>query len=216
MPWSVETIIQSGGLLAIFLIIFSESGLFFGILFPGDSLLLAAGFLAGQELISIYWLIPLVVTAAVLGDNVGYYIGHRLGPHLFKREDGILFRREYIKRTSEFYDKHGGKTIIIARFFPVIRTFAPVVAGVGKMSWKRFAFFNVIGAFMWGCGLPLIGYSLGRAFPEIDKYFLWFLFITAQVTLIIIIWHVLGDAKRRKNLRQGLAEEFHYFFGRRR
>jgi membrane-associated protein len=157
MPWSVETIIQSGGLLAIFLIIFSESGLFFGVLFPGDSLLLAAGFLAGQDIISIYWLIPVVIVAAILGDNVGYYIGRRLGPRVFRRDDGLLFRREYLEKTHKFYKRHGGKTIIIARFIAVVRTFAPVIAGVAGMTWKRFAFFNVVGAIIWGAGLPLAG-----------------------------------------------------------
>jgi len=214
MPWSVDTIIQSGGLLAIFLIIFSESGLFFGVLFPGDSLLLAAGFLAGQDLISIYWLIPLVIVAAIAGDNVGYYIGRRLGPRVFKRDDGLLFRKEYLEKTSRFYKKHGGKTIIIARFIAVVRTFAPVIAGVAGMSWRRFAFFNVIGAILWGAGLPLIGYAIGTAFPDIDNYFLWFLFICAQLFLIFVLWQVLKDPKIRSRLRTGLRQDWNHFFSK--
>ena len=214
MPWSVDSIIQSGGLIAIFLIIFSESGLFFGVLFPGDSLLLAAGFLAGQDIISIYWLIPLVILAAILGDNVGYYIGRRLGPKVFKRDDGLLFRLEYLEKTNKFYKKHGGKTIVIARFIAVVRTFAPVIAGVAGMSWARFAFFNVVGAVLWGAGLPLLGYAIGTAFPDIDKYFLWFLFISAQLFLAFVLWQVLKDPKVRSRLRTGLRQDWNHYFGK--
>lgn len=214
MPWSVETIIQSGGLLAIFLVVFSESGLFFGILFPGDSLLLAAGFLAGQDIISIYWLIPVVIIAAILGDNVGYRIGRQLGPKLFTREDGILFRRDYLQKTDRFYKKHGGKTIVVARFIAVVRTFAPVVAGAGGMKWSRFAFFNVLGGVLWGAGLPLLGYAIGSNFPDLDQYFLWGLFISAQVVLIFVLWQILKNPETRAHIKIGIHQEWRHYFGK--
>src|SRR3972149_11230065 len=137
MLFDSDSIIQSGGLIAIALMVFAESGLLFGFIFPGDSLLLAAGFFAGQGKLPIVWLIVAVVVAAIIGDNVGYRIGRRFGPKLFKRDNGLFFRREYVEQTQSFYQRHGGKTIILARFVPIVRTFAPVVAGVGKMDWRR-------------------------------------------------------------------------------
>ena len=211
---STDTIIQSGGLLAIGLIIFAESGLLFGFIFPGDTLLLAAGFFAGQGRLPIVWLILVTIVAAVIGDNIGYRIGWRLGPKLFKRQDGILFRREYIARTQDFYEKHGGLTIVAARFIAYIRTFAPVIAGVGKMPWQRFAFYNVIGGILWGISLPLIGYFIGYSFPGIDKYFIWFLIISAHILIAIVLIKILKDPKTRYQLAKMMKEEFRYYFSK--
>ena len=201
-------------MLAIGLVIFAESGLLFGFIFPGDTLLLAAGFFAGQGKLSIVGLIVVTFVAAVIGDNVGYRIGWKIGPRLFKRKDGILFRREYIERTQEFYDKHGGLTIVLARFIAYVRTFAPVIAGVGKMPWRRFAFFNVIGAALWGISLPLIGYLIGNSFPGIDKYFIWFLIISAHILVIIALFKVLKNPQTRRHLKKTLKEEFRHYFKR--
>jgi len=132
------TILQSGGLLIVGLFVFAESGLLVGFFLPGDTLLLTAGVFAAQGKISIVWLMIVTVIAAVSGDNVGYSIGRRTGHRIFKKKDGILFRAEYINRAENFYESHGGKTITLARFLPIIRTFAPVVAGVAKMDRKRF------------------------------------------------------------------------------
>lgn len=213
--WNVNDIIQTGGLLAIAAIIFAESGLLFGFIFPGDTLLLAAGFFAGQGKLPIAWLIILTVAAAVLGDNVGYRIGRRLGPQVFKRKDGLLFRQEYIEKTQEFYESHGGLTIILARFIAYIRTFAPVIAGVGNMKWRRFAIFNFIGGVLWGAGLPLIGYAVGYSFPDADKYFIWFLVISAHVLLIIVLIKILKNRETRRVLKTRIAEEWRYLTKRR-
>lgn len=208
--WNVNDIVQTGGLLAVAAIIFAESGLLFGFIFPGDTLLLAAGFFAGQGKLPIAWLIVVTVVAAVLGDNVGYRIGHRLGPRVFKRKDGLLFRQEYIERTQEFYERHGGLTIILARFIAYIRTFAPVIAGVGRMDWRRFAFFNLIGGVLWGAGLPLLGYAVGYSFPDADKYFIWFLIISAHVLLAIVLIKILRNAETRRVLKTRLKEEWRF------
>src|SRR3990167_10893260 len=172
MLFDVESVIRWGGLLIITFMVFAESGLLFGFIFPGDSLLLTAGFFAAQGNLPLVVLMVLVVVAAVVGDNVGYHTGRRFGPSVFKRKDGIFFKKSYIQRAQQFYDRHGGKTIIMARFFPYIRTFAPIVAGVGKMSWLHFAAYNVIGALLWGVGLTLFGYLIGSAAPDIDHYLL--------------------------------------------
>src|SRR3990167_753205 len=147
--FDINQIIESGGLLLIALIVFAESGLLIGFFLPGDTLLLGAGILASQGSPSIGWLIVVVILAAVVGDNVGYEIGKRTGKRIFHKKDGILFRQEHILLAEKFYERHGGKTIILARFTPFIRTFAPVLAGVGNMPHRRFFFFNVTGGIIW-------------------------------------------------------------------
>ena len=142
-------IIKTLGLLGVVLIVFAESGLFFGFFFPGDSLLFTAGFLASQDLISIYWLLILCFLAAVLGDNVGYAFGKKTGPMIFTKEDSLLFHKKHIEKAHKFYEKYGKKTIIFARFVPIVRTFAPIVAGVAGMDYKTFLSFNLIGGFIW-------------------------------------------------------------------
>lgn len=209
-----EHIVQSGGLLVIGLMIFAESGLLFGFIFPGDTLLLAAGFFAGQGKLPIVWLIVVTVIAAVLGDNVGYRIGRKMGPRVFKRSDGLLLRRDYIKRTQAFYDRHGGKTIVLARFIAYIRTFAPVVAGMGKMQWQLFAFYNLLGGILWGVGLPMVGYLIGSSFPGIDKYFISTLIISANILLAIAAWHIFRNPDTRHRLATMVKEDWHHYFGR--
>lgn len=214
LMFSVEHILESGGLLAVGLIIFAESGLFFGFLLPGDTLLLAAGFFAGQGKLPIGWLIGVTIVAAIIGDNVGYQIGRRLGPRIFTRKEGIFFRREYLERTEDFYKKYGGVTIILARFIAYIRTFAPSVAGVGRMAWPKFAAFNVIGGVIWGAGLPLIGYTLGVSFPKLDQYFLTFLFICAQLTLLLLLWEIFRHKDNRQKFKTAIMDMWHHVFRR--
>ncbi len=214
--FSSEHIVQSGGLLAIGLVVFAESGLFFGFFLPGDTLLLTAGFFAGTGKLSIFWLIVVTIVAAILGDNVGYRIGRRLGPSLFKRKDGLLFRQEYIKRTQEFYEKYGGLTIVIARFIAYVRAFAPAVAGVAKMKWSNFAVFNVMGGVLWGLSLPLIGYAVGSSFPTIDKYFILSLIISAHILLAIVAFKVLKNPETRRQLKKHIKEEWKHYFGKKR
>jgi len=168
----------------LFLIIFAESGLFFGFFLPGDSLLLTAGLFAYEGSLSLWILIPSLFVAAILGDNVGYWFGRKTGPPLFTREESFLFKPRNLKAAHDFYEKHGGKTIILARFMPFIRTFAPIVAGAVEMNYRSFMIYNVVGAALWAIGVTVAGYVLGSIFPPevLDRYF----------TLIVVIVIVLS------------------------
>jgi len=168
--YDVEGIIRWGGLLMLVAIVFAETGLMFGFFLPGDSLLVTAGIFAAAGHLDVVGLLLWVTLAAVLGDQLGYYIGYRTGPRIFRREDSLLFKRDHLMRAKAFYEKHGGKTIILARFIPVIRTFAPVVAGVGQMEYRRFVTFNVVGGVLWVWGMTLLGVWLGNAIPNIDDH----------------------------------------------
>ena len=168
--YDVKGLIQAGGLAMIVAIVFAETGLLIGFFLPGDSLLVTAGIFAAAGHLNIVTLLGLVTLAAIVGDQVGYYIGYRSGPMIFKREDSIFFKRAHLLRAQDFYEKHGGKTIILARFMPIVRTFAPVVAGVGAMQYSRFVAYNVVGGFLWVWSMALLGYGLGNAVPDIDKH----------------------------------------------
>lgn len=170
-------LIQTLGLVGVIGIIFAESSLFFGFFLPGDSLLFTAGFLASQELLPIVPLLIGCTVAAILGDSVGYWFGQLVGPKIFTREDSFFFRKSHIRRTQEFYERYGAKTVLIARFVPVVRTFAPILAGVGSMNYRTFLYYNVMGGLVWAFGFVLLGYSLGSLLPAAEKY----------ITLIIII-----------------------------
>ncbi len=163
------TLIKTIGLLGISLIIFAESGLFFGFFLPGDTLLFAAGIFALEGYFPITLLIGVCVLAAILGDNVGYWTGNTMGRGLFERDASFFFNKNRIYDAERFYNKHGSVTIIAARFIPVIRTFAPIVAGVARMRYKTFFIFNVLGAMMWATLLPLMGYYFGSIIPNPDK-----------------------------------------------
>ncbi len=195
--FNVDTIISSGGILIISAIIFAESGLLVGFFLPGDTLLFGAGLAASQGKFRLIWLIVSVVLAAIIGDNVGYSIGRRAGPRIFKKEDGILFRQEYLQKSEEFYEKHGGKTIILARFTPIVRTFAPVVAGAGKMPREKFMFYNIIGGILWGGGMSLLGYTIGGRIPHLDKYIELVIFGVMAISLLLAFGHILKDKKTR-------------------
>jgi membrane-associated protein len=172
--YDVQGLVRFGGLAALTAVIFAETGLLFGFFLPGDSLLVTAGLyctsVAGEQpLLNIVWLNLAAMLAAVAGDTVGYWIGAKSGPKLFTREQSLFFSRKHLLRTKEFYERHGGKTIIIARFLPFARTFAPVVAGVGQMSYRRFLSFNVFGGIGWVGGMTMLGFSLGTIYPPITK-----------------------------------------------
>jgi membrane-associated protein len=162
----VEGIIRWGGLAIICAIVFAETGLLIGFFLPGDSLLFTAGFLAAGGHLNIVLLLVLVTAAAIIGDQVGYLIGYKTGSRIFQREDSRFFKREHLLRTQAFYEKHGGKTIILARFVPIVRTFAPVVAGVASMEYRRFVTYNVVGGFGWVWSMALLGYGLGNIIPR--------------------------------------------------
>lgn len=166
----INGLVQAAGYTGMAAIIFAETGLLIGFFLPGDSMLVTAGLLASQGYIDV-WLLGLVLcVAAVLGDSAGYSIGRTGGQRLFTREDSLLFNRKHLVRAHEFYQRHGGKTIIIARFMPIIRTFAPVVAGMGDMQYSRFLAYNLIGGVAWVWSMLLIGLFLGRTFPGVAKH----------------------------------------------
>jgi len=168
--YNVPELIRLVGSIGLIVIVFAETGLMIGFFLPGDSLLTTAGIFAARGDLNIYWLNVSLTIAAIVGDATGYWIGRRAGKALYNRPNSFFFRREHLIRTHEFYEKHGGKTIIIARFMPIVRTFAPVVAGAADMTYRQFATYNIIGALLWVPSMTLTGYFLGLAFPDIDKH----------------------------------------------
>ena len=184
------------GEIAVILIIFAETGLLFGFFLPGDSLLFTAGLLAHQGKLNIGFLLVGVFVAAFVGDQVGYQVGKRLGPTIFRKPDARLFRQEYVEHTKAFFDKHGPKTVILARFVPVVRTFAPVLAGVGEMEWRVFTLFNMIGALLWAVGVTLAGYLLAAAIGDsVEKY------LYPIIALIILVSFIPPFLEWRKHRR---------------
>lgn len=195
-----ETIIRTGGVLLIAAIIFAESGLLVGFFLPGDTLLFGAGLAASQGELNLVWLIAATVVAAVVGDNVGYSIGRRAGSRIFNKKDGVIFKQEYLETAEKFYEIHGGKTIIIARFVPIVRTFAPVVAGASKMSRERFFAFNIIGGILWGAGMPLLGYYIGSKIPGLDHYIEYVIIGVVLLSLLLAFGHLLHDKRTRQKI----------------
>lgn len=189
--FDLVTFIKAAGYLGIFGFVFAESGLFFGFFLPGDSLLFTAGFLASQGFLDIAWLAIGCVVCAIAGDSVGYAFGHRVGPRLFAREDSRWFKRAHLERARAYYEEHGKKTIILARFIPAIRTFAPIVAGIAGMSYRTFVAYNIIGGILWGAGLTLLGYWLGAAIPSIDRYIIPIVLAIIVVSLIPVVVQVV-------------------------
>ncbi len=193
MHFDLSQIIQTVGYIGLFAIVFAESGLFFGFFLPGDSLLLTAGLLASQGKLEIAILLLILPAAAILGDGVGYWFGKRAGPRIFSRDESLLFRRKNLLAARTFYDRHGGKTIVLARFMPFIRTFAPIVAGAVAMPYRRFLTFNVAGGLLWGVGVTLAGYYLGQAIPEIDRYFLVVVGAVILVSALPALLHLIKE-----------------------
>jgi membrane-associated protein len=189
-------IIKTLGLLGVVSIVFAESGLFFGFFLPGDSLLFTAGFLASQDLISISWLLILCFIAAVTGDSVGYYFGKRVGPSIFSKEDSIFFHKKHIEKAHAFYEKHGKKTILFARFIPIVRTFVPIVAGVAGMEYKTFMSYNVIGGFVWTWSMLGGGYVLGNLIPDVDKYLTPIILVIIAISFIPAIVEYIRHKKK--------------------
>ncbi|MBI3103750.1 VTT domain-containing protein [Candidatus Daviesbacteria bacterium] len=193
-------LIRTVGYLGVFAIVFLESGLLIGFFFPGDSLLFTAGFLASQGFLDIKILIAGCFIFAVLGDSIGYYIGKKLGPKIFTKDSSIFFHKKHLERAQKFYDKHGGKTIILARFVPVIRAFAPVVAGVGTMNYKKFVTYNLIGGVLWAVGITFAGYYLGNLIPNVDQYLLPIVGLIIFVSILPGLHHTLVDAEIRASI----------------
>jgi membrane-associated protein len=199
--YDVQGIVRIGGLAVITAIVFAETGLLVGFFLPGDSLLVTAGLFCtsvdGKDpLLNIVWLNLLVSAAAIIGDTVGYWIGAKAGPKIFTREKSLFFSRKHLLRTKEFYERHGGKTIIIARFIPIIRTFAPVVAGVGRMSYRRFVSYNVFGGIGWSLSMTLLGFTLGKIYPPITKQIDKVIIVIIAVSLMPMVISYLLNRKK--------------------
>lgn len=191
-----DELIRWGGYTVLVAIVFAETGLLVGFFLPGDSLLVTAGLLAGDTLgLNIWVLNGALMAAAIAGDSTGYAIGYHLGIRLFAREDSRFFRRNHLRRTQAFYDKHGAKTIVLARFVPIVRTFAPTVAGAARMPYRTFVTFNVLGGVLWVASMTLIGYFLGRTIPDIEHHLHWVIGVVILVSLIPI-WHEWRNARR--------------------
>jgi membrane-associated protein len=173
-------LVQWAGLFGLAIIIFSETGLLVGFFLPGDSLLVTAGLLAARGYLDVYALAPVLTLAAICGNSVGYSIGRATGPRVFKREESLFFNKKHAIRAHEFYEKYGRKTIVLAQFMPIIRTFAPVVAGVGGMKFRQFITFNVLGAVVWIWSMLGIGYFLGSYIPGIDRHI--------EIVVIIVVF----------------------------
>ncbi|MGZ4688480.1 MAG: DedA family protein [Acidimicrobiia bacterium] len=192
-----KSLIETFGTIGLILIIFAESGLLLGLVFPGDSLLFTAGLLASEHKfgLNIYLVAVGAFVAAVAGAQVGYWLGRRYGPSLFKRPDSRIFKREYVDRSRVFFDKHGAKTIVLARFVPFVRTLVPMMAGIGEMNPGTFFAYNVVGAGLWAAGVTIAGFGLGSAIPNVDKYLLP---IIGVVILISLIPPLLEYRKHKK------------------
>src|SRR3990167_5820535 len=177
-------LIKTVGYLGIFLIIFAEAGLFFGFFLPGDTLLFTAGLLASQGYFDITLLILFITFAAILGDQVGYLFGIKVGPKIFNHDDSFFFKKRYVADAEKFYKEHGKKAIVLARFMPVVRTFIPILAGVGKMHYRTFVTYNIMGGLLWGTGITLAGYFLGQRIPNVDTYLIPILLLIVFASML--------------------------------
>ncbi|MBP7060397.1 MAG: VTT domain-containing protein [Candidatus Moranbacteria bacterium] len=194
------SLIETIGYAGVFGIVFAETGLFLGFFFPGDSLLFVAGFLASIGIFSLPWLLIGIFVSGVLGNVIGYEFGRRVGPKIFNREDSFLFKKAHVLKAQTFYEKHGSKTIVLARFMPIVRTFAPIVAGVANMNYRTFFIYNLAGSLLWTIGLVSLGYTLGSVI-DVDRYLL------PIVALIVIVSFLPGLVGYWREKQSSKAEE---------
>ena len=194
--YSLDDLVRWGGYAVLTAIVFTETGLLIGFFLPGDSLLITAGLVAAAGHLDIWWLNALLILAAVVGDSTGYAIGRRLGPRLFTRPQSLLFNPRHVERTRAFYARHGAKTIVIARFVPIVRTFAPVVAGVGQMEYRRFVFYNIAGGVGWVTGMTWAGYLLGQTIPNIGDHVHVVVAIVIALSLVPIVVELVRERRR--------------------
>jgi membrane-associated protein len=206
---NVDSIIQGGGILAIVAIIFAESGMLLGFFLPGDTLLLATGVFAeqGKLPVPLTLAIALIALAAILGDNTGYQIGKISGKRMFRKKDGILFRHEYVERAEGIYEKYGSKIMLLSHFIAVVRTFVPVVAGIGKMNRLQFFVFDAIGDIAWAVLLTMLGYWFGKKIPNIDHYIIPTVLAVTALSFGPILWHLFGDSVSRRRLFAALRHK---------
>jgi len=195
--YDVRGLIEWGGTALVCLVVFVETGMFVGFFLPGDSLLVTAGVFAGAGRLSVAMLLTLVTLCAILGDQLGYLIGRKAGANLYKRDDSRFFKKRHLKRAHEFYEQYGGKTIILARFVPIIRTFCPPVAGAARMNYAHYLGFDILGGFLWVWSMILVGYTLGRSVPNIDKRIHYVIAVVIVVSLLPAAYHA-WKARPRK------------------
>lgn len=193
----LKGLIAWGGYTVLAVIVFAETGLLVGFFLPGDSLLVTAGVFAALGVLDIVWLNLLLIPVAIAGDALNYAVGRRTGPSIFSRDDGLFFKKAHLLRAQGFYERHGGKTVVLARFLPIVRTFAPYAAGMAGMSYRRFALFNVVGAVAWVLSMTFIGYGLARAIPDVERH------IHVVIAIVIVLSFVPGlievwRARRRR------------------
>lgn len=205
--FDVTHLIQAGGLLLIAAIVFGESGMFIGFFFPGDTLLLTAGVFAAQGKLSLALTIVVIAVAAITGDNVGYHIGKRYGRRLFRKPDGIVFRQEYVQQAEDFFERHGNKSMLIAHFVPVVRTFAPAVAGVAHMDRKQFFIYDAIGDIAWAASLTMIGYWFGTKIPNLDHYILLAVAAVMLITLGPAVYHLMQAIRKNRQGKIGTTKK---------
>ena len=182
-------LVRDFGYLGLFITVFLESGIIFGFFLPGDSLLFAAGLLASQHHLNIFAVIILSVSGAILGNNAGYYTGKKTGHTLFNRPKSWIFSPRRVREAHIFFEREGGRALILARFIPAVRTFVPIIAGVGEMPYKTFFKFNALGGLLWGILLPLLGYTLGKTVPDIDKYLLPAIAVIIVLSALPVLLH---------------------------
>ena len=190
------TLIKTLGVAGLFFAVFAESGLFFGFFFPGDSLLFTAGFLASQNILNITVILIGSFLCAVIGDSVGYWFGKAIGVKIFNKENSFFFSKKHIDSTKDFYNKYGNKTVFLARFVPVVRTFAPILAGVGNMPYKNFISYNIVGGFVWSFLVILLGFFLGKVIPNLDGYLLPIVLVIILVSFLPVIFEVIKEKKK--------------------
>ncbi len=199
-----KSLIEAFGTLGLFAIVFAESGLLAGFFLPGDSLLFRAGLLASKGLLNLPVIMVGCFVAAVAGDQVGYVIGRRYGPAVFKRPNSRFFHQRNVDRARLYFEKNGPKTVVLARFIPVIRTFTPVIAGVGQMDYRKFVTFNVIGGFLWAVGVTTLGYLIGESVPDIDRWLLPIVLVIGAVSFVPVFLELM---KMRKASQEESQEE---------
>lgn len=194
----VHFLVQTFGYAGITAVIFAETGLMLGFFLPGDSLLITGGIFAAKGDMNIAILVLLLFIASFFGNIVGYFFGHKVGKRLFQREDSVLFHKKHIKNANAFYEKYGGKAIVLARFMPIIRTFAPIVAGIADMDFKTFVVYSLIGGLLWAVGLTLLGFFVGNLIP--DKYFEPIILLVILLSISPAMYHALKSPETRKRL----------------
>jgi membrane-associated protein len=198
--YNVRGLIEWGGTLLVCVVVFVETGMFVGFFLPGDSLLVTAGVFAGAGRLQIAELLTFVTLCAIAGDQLGYWIGRRAGKTLYERRDSHFFKKKHLQRAHEFYEANGGKTIILARFVPIIRTFCPPVAGAARMSYRRYLAYDVVGGFLWVWGMILLGFTLGKTIPNVDKKIHYVIAAVIVASFIPAVYHAMKarSAERAK------------------